>query len=82
MACEQKRKYLFRKVKWAQRIMGKKKESEIRVVLVVVGKHDDMSRHSCERELCESKDTKTRLWHGEKICQEVSKRHNRENYYW
>lgn len=55
--------------------MGKKEESEIGVV---VGKHDDMSRPSCESVLCESKDTKERLLHGEKICQEVNKTHNRE----
>lgn len=54
--------------------MGKKKEFEVRVV----GKHDDISRHSCVHVLCESKDTKAGLWHGEKICQEVNNRDNRE----
>lgn len=54
---------MFRKVKWAQRIMDKK-EFEVRVV--VVDKHD-LSRHSCEHVLCVSKDTKAGFWHGEKM---------------
>lgn len=41
---------LFRKVKWAQRIVCEKQEFEVKVV--VVGKHDDMSRHSCVHALC------------------------------
>lgn len=68
---------LFRKVKWAQRIMGKEKEFEVSVA--VAGKHDDMSRHSCVHVLCESRDTKAAPWHAEKICQEVNNRDNREN---
>lgn len=43
VACARKKEILFRKVKWTQRIVCESFE----VKVVVVGKHDDMSRHSC-----------------------------------